>query len=176
MPECGGVAEVLAAAAGMAANPMDVVLRIRNNLRPPFPVGKPNRSRPLRRPGTAGTKPKAPNGGATYVARGKATCGAAGRRHPGKTRKTDHPLLRSPEEGQGVEAGPWTRCGIWWRRRREPYRRPNSAASDPFPPSTPRLRHAATPTPQMQRDAARGVAWSRMVRCLIAHCAPPQLR
>jgi len=30
-------------ASAPAATPMDVILRIRNNLRPPFPVGKPNR-------------------------------------------------------------------------------------------------------------------------------------
>jgi hypothetical protein len=43
VPECGGEAKLRAAAAGMAANPNCVVLRIRINLRPPFPVGKPNR-------------------------------------------------------------------------------------------------------------------------------------
>jgi len=37
------VGKLCAAAAGMAANPNCVFLRIRINLRPPFPVGKPNR-------------------------------------------------------------------------------------------------------------------------------------
>ena len=90
---------------------MAVILRIRNNLRPLIPVGKPNRpatTKSLAAPSPAGAgrhQSKAPNGGATYAAQGQAACGAAGRRHPGKTRKTDHPP--PPVAGGGARGGGW---------------------------------------------------------------------
>ena len=64
---------------------------------------------------------KAPNGGATYVARARRPAGQRVAAALGKPAKINHPLLRSPEEGQGVEAKPGnhnTRFGLSGPSRR----------------------------------------------------------
>ena len=67
---------------------------------------------PLRRPGAAGTNQKPPTGATHMQPRGRRPAGQQVAATLGKRAKQIIPLLRSPEEGQGVEAKPRTRCGI----------------------------------------------------------------